>query len=142
MIKEKLKNQLRDHLEKQDNIIFAYIFGSFVQKEHFRDIDTALFFESEPGLLALGRLQVELEQVCKENVDLVILNGLYTKKPAFSHEIVTKGELLFSRTPEIQLNYKRDAMLRYFDTKRLRQMMDKAFQKRLETGQFGQRNYA
>jgi predicted nucleotidyltransferase len=141
MDKKSLTTKIKHYLSDRDQIVFVYIYGSFVQRDRYRDIDIAAYFETEPTLLALGRYQVELEKLCQLKVDFTILNDLPAKKPALAHEIVNRGQLIVNKIPAVQVDYKRDAMLSYFDTHRLRKMMNEAFQRRLNTGKFGERNY-
>jgi predicted nucleotidyltransferase len=142
MNKKDLIDKIKGCLTARNELVFAYIYGSFVRGDQYRDIDIAVYFETVPELLTLGRYQAELEKICHLKVDLTLLNDLPAKKPAMAHEIVTRGTLIINKTPSIQVDYKRDSMLRYFDTHRLRKMMDDAFRRRLSTGKFGERNYA
>jgi predicted nucleotidyltransferase len=139
--KKNIITKIRHYLSDREQLVFAYIYGSFVQRDRYRDIDIAAYFETEPSLLALGCYQVEVEKVCQLKVDFTILNDLPAKKPALAHEIVNRGKLIVNKTPSVQVDYKRDAMLSYFDTHRFRKMMDEAFRRRLNTGKFGKRNY-
>lgn len=43
MDKEVLKARLRELLENRKEIAFAYLFGSFLEGEGFRDVDVALY---------------------------------------------------------------------------------------------------
>lgn len=141
MSKEATISEIKKYLARQDDVVFAYVFGSFVKRKAFRDIDIAIYINSEIDLLRLGSIQSELTELTGENIDLVLLNGLPGKNPAFAHEIVTHGELLFTTHQEKFVHYKRKALLFFFDTARLREGVQGAFAKRLESGKFGHRNY-
>ena len=134
--------KIRDYLGHQEDMVFAFLFGSFIKGKAFRDIDIAVYAEEELDLLRLGIIQAELTERTGQVIDLVSLSGLPSKHPAFAYEIVTHGDLLFSTDKEKFIEYKRKALLYYFDTVKLREEMDQAFSKRLESGQFGRRNYA
>ena len=68
---EKLKN----FLENDTNILFAYLFGSFAKgEEHVRsDVDIAVYFKEESFDEQL-RVIYELSKLVKRDVDLVVLN--------------------------------------------------------------------
>lgn len=141
MDNNQIKTILTDYLEQQEEIVFAYLYGSFVNKEQFRDIDIGIYSRS-PKLITRGRMHTDLVKKTKKQVDLIYLNDLPEKHPAFAYQIVCKGELLFGKNHELQTDYKRRAFLRYFDTAPLRKQMQQAFNKRLKDNKFGMRNYA
>ena len=139
--KKETLSGLCNYLGQQEEVIFAYIFGSFIKKEYFRDIDIGIFMRPAPDLIRLGTLQSGISSFTGLQCDLILLNDLYKKSPAFAYEIVTQGEVLINKKPEIQLQFKKEVFLFYFDTAYLRREMDSAFARRLETGKFGLRNY-
>lgn len=142
MDKNTIKQQISEYLLKQEDIVFAYLFGSFSDRETFRDIDVAVYTRGELELLRLGRLQSELSGLVGVETDILVLNNLFRTDPAFVYEVVTSGEVLFSCDDERHTTFKKDVFLRYFDTQSLRESVDKAFDKRLNSNRFGQRNYA
>ena len=141
MNKEAVVAKIRDYLEHQDKIAFAIIFGSFIKGEAFRDIDIAVYSEKELELIRMGIIQAELTERTGQAIDLVSLKGLPYKDPAFAYEIVTHGEPLFYTDKKNFTDYKRKALLYYFDTARLREEVEQAFSKRLESDQYGRRKY-
>ena len=139
--KKETLSGLCNYLGQQEEVIFAYIFGSFIKKVNFRDIDVSIFMRPEPDLIRLGTLQSGISSFTGMQCDLILLNDLHKKNPALAYEIVTQGEVLINKKPEIQLQFKEDVFLHYFDTAYLRKGMENAFARRLETGKFGLRNY-
>lgn len=134
------EKKIREYLISQSDISFAYLFGSFVERPVYRDIDVGVFLKPEKGLLRVGALQSDLVSLITYEVDVVQINHLPKKRPAFAYEIVTSGKVLFAREQKIHDHYKTEAFRYYLDTGYLRKIMDKAFQKRLETGNFGKRS--
>lgn len=139
--KHRIESLISDYLSQQEEIVFVYLFGSFVNDGPFRDIDTAVYTAGKPGLIKFGTMQTELSGRAGREVELVPLNSLPDKKPALAYNVVTAGKLLFTHDPELHTAYKRKALLYYFDTARLREQVDRAFEKRLESDRFGQRDY-
>lgn len=43
MKKEKIINLIKNLLKKDERIVFAYLYGSFITDENFRDIDIGVY---------------------------------------------------------------------------------------------------
>lgn len=140
--KSLLISSITDFLSRQEDILFAYIFGSFVKKDKYQDIDIAIFTSSNPNLLRLGEIQIELHIVTKQKVDLVHINNLHTQNPALAHEIVSNGLLIIDKEPITQKKFKEIALLSHFDNADLNSKMRKAFANRIRDRKIGVRNYA
>lgn len=145
MLKNAVSNQIQekiiDFFTPKEEVIFVYLFGSVINKETFRDIDIAIYLDAVPDLIRQGRLQAALDNLLDDKVDLVILNELPNKSPAFAYEIVTKGELLINKSPDIHTHYKSNVLQYYFDTAYLRNQFEDAFEQRIKANKFGERNY-
>lgn len=113
--KEKVKNNLVRLLSKNDEIIFAYLHGSFIDAYWFRDIDIAVYLdEKKVNKRALDyelSLSVELEKTLKLPVDIKILNYA----PLSFRYKVTKGEKILSSNEEIRYKFLEDTWHRYLD---------------------------
>lgn len=139
--KKQIQNTIKVLLDKESSIIFAYIFGSFITGNNFRDIDIGIYAEPRPDLLFLGRMQSRLNQKLPSDTDLVLLNDIPTTKPAFAYEICSKGQLVSNKDSERHTAYKTKVFSYYFDTAYLREQIDRAFHDSLESGRFGVINY-
>ncbi|MBI2895064.1 MAG: nucleotidyltransferase domain-containing protein [Deltaproteobacteria bacterium] len=75
MVPMDVERALRDALKGEDEIVWAYLFGSAVRGGAYRDVDVAVM--PAPGafsrLTDLGRLQVRLSAALDREVDLVDL---------------------------------------------------------------------
>ncbi|MBZ0179997.1 MAG: nucleotidyltransferase domain-containing protein, partial [Melioribacteraceae bacterium] len=113
------QKKLAEFLKSNQNIKFAFIFGSFARKKNRfgSDLDIAVFFEQEPDLLSIGQLIVELEEVVDLNVDLVSLNNLSEKNPKLAYSIIDDGILLFCTDQKLLSQYKKMTYLKYLDFK-------------------------
>lgn len=139
--KEKIIKYIQEYFEQQEDILFAYLYGSFVNQDRYRDIDLAVYSKN-PELMKLGSMRTDLVRHTNMENDLCFLNGLPNTNPSFAYEIVTKGELVYNDTPDRHDEYKVKAFLAYFDTAPLRDRMNKAFINRLRSNNFGERDYA
>ena len=104
MKKEKIKKSLKELLSQKKEIIFAYLYGSFLEREDYSDIDVGIYvneekikdlFEYEMNLYAFIR-----EKLNKE-VDIRILN----KAPLGFIFNVLKGEILFSKNDNLLTDF-------------------------------------
>ncbi len=142
MNKTNIISKIKDLLANQEDVVFAYLFGSFIAKKNFRDIDIGIYTHGDIGLLRLGELQTELVKAINHKNDLVHLNYLHKQNPALAHEIVSKGLLILNNNSALQKKFKEKVLLAYFDNAALRAQMESAFRKRISEKKIGVRNYA
>ncbi|MGB9803696.1 nucleotidyltransferase domain-containing protein [Desulfofundulus sp.] len=103
-------------LAKRKEIIFAYAFGSFVEKAAFRDIDIGVYLKKE----TISREKVveyefslgaELEREVHYPVDLKVLNYA----PVTLCHSVTGGKVLFSHDDEVRYEWVEKTWDMYLD---------------------------
>lgn len=137
-------DKISNVLKGDDNIVFALVFGSHVngQANQLSDVDIGIFTKDDIPILHLGRIVSALEKVGEKEVDLVVLNDLYKRKPNFAFQIISSAKLLFTRDEDLFVDFKKNVFLYYLDAKPLIDMVKAAVNKRIETGAFGERNYA
>ncbi|MDZ7657993.1 nucleotidyltransferase domain-containing protein [Fodinibius sp.] len=139
--RKETEQKIKDFFRPKDEVIFVYLFGSFVNKERYRDIDVAVYMDSIPDLISQGEMQSALDELFEINIDLVILNELPNKNPVFVYEILSKGKAVLNKNADIHTVYKSKAYQHYFDTAYLRKQFQDAFEKRMKTKKFGERDY-
>jgi len=70
--------KIEDFLKSHQEIIFAYIFGSFTEGKTFKDLDLAIYVEEKDPTLKNIFYEVELskhlEEIIRIPVDIIILN--------------------------------------------------------------------
>ncbi len=117
--KEEIISAFKDKLEKYNEIIFAYIFGSFIDNEtpFFRDIDIGIYVKEDVVLqkqfidYAIN-LSLELESLFKRYpVDVVVMNNA----PLSLLFKITQGELLFVRDEGLWSDFVTKAWSLYHD---------------------------
>lgn len=132
---------IKRYLQKREDILFAFVFGSFLTRANYRDIDIAVYFKEAPGLMELGLVHSELGDLLKTKVDVISLNGLPGKLPVMAHQVASTGKLVKNKDEDALIAFRENAMRHYFDTAYLRAQMNKAFETRLDQHAFGKRNY-
>lgn len=113
---EKIINLVRD---KKD-IIFAYIFGSFVSMGRFKDIDMGIFVLDEKSKLSLKfemELEREIEDILHIPVDVRILNNA---SPSFIFNVIKNGVLVLDRNSSHRADFEGLIYKKYFDFQHLR----------------------
>lgn len=101
--KEKIKNSLNSIFKEKEEVIFAYLYGSFLSASWFKDVDVAVFVDKKKVnrkdvLNYEIDLSLELEKNLHLPVDVKILN--YAPL-SFKYE-VTKGEMIFTRDESLR----------------------------------------
>ena len=111
--KEKIKKNLIEIILNRDEVLFAYLHGSFLING-FNDIDLAFYVNAIVDILDYELTSsLEIEKHIHFPIDVKVLN------PAplgFKYE-VTKGELLFSRDEEIRTDFIEKVWYQYLDFK-------------------------
>ncbi len=119
--KEEIKEKIRKVLTEKDEVIFAYLHGSF-DEIYFRDVDIAVYVDEskvEDFLDYELSLSVEIEKIVKLPVDVKVLNSAPLN---FKYRAV-KGELLISKNEEIRFRFIEKVLMEYLDFKPIEKRM-------------------
>ena len=114
--KQKIITSIRDELFKCEEIVFAYLHGSFLGEGDFADVDVALFLHSEE-VSKDEAFSYELERAVQLSrrvgleVDVRVLNYA----PLGFQFNVTKGRLLFTRDERLHQEFVERVWLEYMD---------------------------
>ena len=113
---EEVIGKIASFLTRQPHIVFAFLFGSFLTDNVFRDIDVGIFverlspaefFDTEINLAC--RLEKELNS--SYPVEVKIINAAPL---AFAFQVI-RGKLLFSRDDDLLTDYMEATAHRYLD---------------------------
>lgn len=104
--------RLKDILIKNQNIIFALVFGSYAKfKPHSEsDIDLGLYFKKPPDGLEILDLINALSEYAKKEVDLTILNKA---SPFLRHQVMKNCIRLFIHDKTIYRKFREKTMTDY-----------------------------
>lgn len=108
--------RLKETLAEHDEIVFAYVHGSFVEGGPFRDIDLAVWVNpaAEPVSHPLDyeiNLGLALQQRVKLPVDIKRLN----EAPLAFRYHATRGQVLLSRDDEVRVTWVERVRDEYWD---------------------------
>lgn len=106
--KQKIIEGIKSYLLDKKDILFAYLFGSFIDEEidYFRDIDIAVFLRG-PYNRNIMEIEItlanEIEQLLdyEYHIDMVVMNN---KNTALIAKIID-GELLFTKDEDFWADY-------------------------------------
>jgi predicted nucleotidyltransferase len=128
--KEEIIRKMRDVLPAIPSLRLAYVYGSFLSREDFRDIDIALLaddrydqdsfdeYASEAG----NRLEESLDFRCE--CDVRTLNNL----PVWlKFEIISTGKLLYVRNEDDRIDFETQVLVEYQDMKSLYDLFDREY---------------
>jgi hypothetical protein len=109
-------------LERKDEILFAYLYGSVLTASEPHDLDLGVYLKAEAfeqlrrcGDLSLGfliPLEMELEGMLRVPVDIQILNGAPL---SFRHRVFCTGKLLVDRNQDFREGLVSITAVEYFD---------------------------
>ncbi len=107
------RERLSRVLHADEGVVWAYLFGSAVQGDAYRDVDIAVMLSGrERTAIALGTLQVRLAEAAGTEVDLVDLRA--APLPLIG-EILASREVLLDRDPHARHAWEADRALRWLD---------------------------
>ncbi len=109
--REKVVKKLTDILKKREEVIFAYIHGSFL-KGNFRDVDVAIYLTESRDVFYEIELEVELEETLKLPVDVRILNSAPL---SFRFGVIKNGLILFSKDEQVRVEFETRTISEYHD---------------------------
>jgi uncharacterized protein len=99
--REQLVQEIVPLLRAREEVIFAYLHGSFITREAFRDVDLALYVIAMPALAPnLRRYEIDTGVDFTAHVQVLIDVRVMNDAPLAFRYHVLKGRLLFTRDDE------------------------------------------
>jgi len=106
--------RIKDFFIRREDIVAAYLFGSFKSKGEFSDIDLGLLSNRniEDVLEFELALEMQLEKVVGFPIDVRVLNGA---PHSFSQNVFRSGELIVDKAPNLRADFEGLVLKKYFD---------------------------
>mgnify|MGYP003874475329 CR=1 FL=1 len=138
----KAETALQRYFGGRPEVVLAYLFGSFVERQgaKFNDIDIAVLVDDALMKAAehLGRygyaafLTTEIAHVLKyPEIDISILNRA---SPLLQKRVISQGKLIYARSEKERIAFETAALSRYADTEPLRRIKRRYMGQRIERG--------
>lgn len=113
--KEQIKDKITCILNKRDEIIFAYLHGSFLE-DNFRDVDIAVYLRNvgtkKEAVQYELTMERELEEIIGFPVDIRIIN--YAPL-SFKFKVIKDDLLLLSKDEGIKSDFESLSIVEYHD---------------------------
>jgi len=102
-----LKKTIKEVVQDNIRVIFAYLYGSVVDSENFKDIDVALYTTQggADSLLLEADIQTKLSERSGLAPDFFDVRVINNAPVDFAITILTKGKLLFSCDEDVRSDY-------------------------------------
>lgn len=115
MDKKMIIENITEYLKNRPDILFAYIFGSFIEKEKYNDLDIAVFLaDGKIESMEYLTLKRELTDIAGIEADVAILNGA---SPLLRIEVIRNGLLVWERDRDCRISFLKKAVFEYEDMK-------------------------
>ena len=127
----KISKAIYKALNKEENIILAYIYGSTArEKEHpFSDIDIAILLK-EPSIDKTIKIHSILTDSLGEKVDTLLLN---LAPPILKYQVIKNGIRIISKNEEARIAFESKALSEGLDENFLITKVKEAITKRLSS---------
>lgn len=125
--KKHIKETISNFLYNKEEILFAYIFGSFVNKEYYHDIDIAVFLNDEFDKDNFVKfpygyesdITANLNLILRNDIDFVVINN---SEILLQKRIIENGELIFSKDEKKRIYFENYIRKLYIDSTYLRKI--------------------
>jgi hypothetical protein len=118
--KDKLVATISSYFEENfKEIEAAYLYGSFITKRLFSDIDLGILTRNDFKRTLNFELDLEnrLEKIVRYSVDVRILN----RAPmSFCQNVIRRGKVILDRDPNLRADFEGNIRKQYFDYSRFR----------------------
>ncbi len=130
MNKNKALERIGTILARFEDVDFAYVFGSFLERNDFNDIDVAVYLSKELAPYERFKLSQRVAKALEEgieprvNFDVRVLNYA---PPYFQYEVIRRGMTIMEKDRERRVDYEAHLISEYLDLKYMYDYLDRAF---------------
>lgn len=133
MNQEEIHDKLKMFFDKEESVVFAYLFGSMARgKTDFEsDVDLAVYLEDKKvDNFFKERLFLieEIQALLKKTTEVVMLNE--TKSIFFKFVIIKEGRVVFERDHSKRVDFELKIMQEYYDFQPFLEEYNKAYLER------------
>ena len=120
---ESMTEKLKSALAKRDDVVLAFLFGSFPRGETtpFSDLDIAVFFNRPIDFFTIAALREDISAMTGMAADIVVLN---TASPVIRMQVLKKGTMLINKDQKVYNAFFVDTINSYDDLKRTRKPIE------------------
>ncbi len=119
--REQIIRRIKDYFLDKDDVVFAYLHGSFIESLKFRDIDIAIFVKNLVREIELeSDLSYELTDKTGYPVEVRTINNASI---AFQMAVLRKGRLLISKADNVRTDFIENTSRRYREYSHFRNLI-------------------
>ena len=135
---------LKTYFSARTDVELAVVFGSRARGDakETSDLDVGVLYAASPDLMTIGHDVSEIEHLTGIQTDLVVLNGLATKKPEFAYNLAKDMHMLYASDPALFPEFRNRCFLSYFDFLPVLEQSRRQMQDRIANGTWGKPVYA
>ena len=112
-VREKIFRKIGEILSLDKDILFAYLYGSFLGRRYFRDIDIAIWLRNiDKAFQYTIDFSIKVSKILGFPVDIQVLNSAPL---SFKYHVFINGRLIFSRNEELRLMIIDEVIREYID---------------------------
>jgi hypothetical protein len=130
MDKDEIILRMRDILATFPQLRVAYLYGSFLSRDDFRDLDLALLIDNRSGEENTLKFTAMVGDVLEEALgfshecDIRVLNN----DPIwFRYEIISTGIPLYIKNADDRFDFETDVLIEYQDIKYMYDLFDRKY---------------
>ena len=117
--KDLLISQLRKLLSGKEHVLFAYLYGSFLEEKFFQDIDVAVYFDpsgfQDSNDIFTASLSLSAECDLATSGVSFDLRPLNLAPLPFRFDVVSNGRIIYARDEGRQVDFEVRTRSLYFD---------------------------
>jgi len=130
MDKNRILECIRFILSGFDEIDLAYVYGSFLKRDDFHDIDIAIHISKELApyqrFKLSSKLAMSLEKTIQPRVDFDV--RILNHAPAyFQYEVISEGIAILERDRDMRVDFEAHLIAEYLDLKYMYDRFDQDF---------------
>lgn len=102
--RQEITEKIKKFLSKEEEIVFAFLFGSFLDSPSFKDVDIGVYVDEIRKDEILNyelELSKNLAKECGLSFDTIEVKVLNFAPNSFLNNIFSRGQLLFSKNKEL-----------------------------------------
>ncbi len=113
--KDKLIRNIRNILLTREEILFAYLHGSFLEENTFNDIDIGIYLKYLPSSIIKYELSLETELMNKIRGYIFDVRILNNAPLSFRYNVIRSGEILLSHDEDKRTEFQEQTVINYLD---------------------------
>lgn len=112
--KESILEDIALILKRHDEIVLAYVFGSFIHSDTFSDIDIGILTDEDIDscLDFEFNLEIEIEDIVNYPMDVRVINNAPL---SFCQNVIRHGRVILERDADMRADFMGRILKEYFD---------------------------